>query len=146
MNISNQLAVAIATFLQGETIPHSPTIISGLVTDLNDEAQSRIIVVGSAATLRKASLPGLYDVTGTANIIQSVDDADGEDRFTDICDEIESLMGGKYGMPAILEAIDPELKIYSYQWLGSDLAAGKRHFKATYNWTAFARNHTTTTT
>lgn len=146
MNIANQVALAITTFLQTQTIPNAPTVINGLTTDLNDETQSRVIVVGTGAELRKASLPGLFDVSGTVNVIQSVDDSDGETRFSVICDSVESILGGKYGMPLILEGIDSDLKIYSYQWLGSSLAASTRKFMATYNWTAFTRNSPTTTT
>ena len=146
MNIANQVSRAITAFLETQTIPNDPTVINGLTTDLNDESQSRVIVIGTSAELRKASLPGLYDVSGTVNVIQSVDDTDGETRFTDICDSIQSILGGKYTMPAILEGIDSDLKIYSYQWLGSSLAASTRKFMATYNWTAFTRNSPTTTT
>jgi len=140
MNINNQVAVAIASFIGGLPVPGSPTIVSGIKTDLNAAQDSRIIVIGERSDLRKPSLPGLYDVTGSVNIIQSVDTDGCEAAFHATCDYINNALGGRYGMPGILQAIDPYLYVYSYQWIGSNLAASDRKFLAVYQWTAFVRN------
>lgn len=146
MIIENQIAVAIAAYLTAQTVTNDPTIISGMVTDLNDEATSRIVVIGTESTLRKASLPGLFDVSGTVNVIQSVDETGGDTKFHEMCDAMESILGARNATKAALMAIDTDLFIYSWQWLGEIPAANNRKFMASYNWTAFARNSPNTTT
>lgn len=144
MNMANQIALAMAGHLSAQTLPHSPQIDAGLSVVSATEDESRIVVIGTEATLRKPLLPGLYDITGSVDVIQSVDSEDAESRFHEICDSINSILGDKDGMPAILAGVDPELHVYSYNWTGSRLMAGSRRLLAQYNWTAFARNTPTT--
>jgi hypothetical protein len=146
VNIANQCAVAIATYLQGEDIAHSPAVEYGISAALNESENARVIVVGNDAKLRKESLPGLYDINGEIHILQSVDEEDAETKLGEICDSINSIMGGKYGMPAILQGIDSDLHIYSYNWQGSqNVSGGKRQFGTIYNFHLFARNTSNTT-
>jgi hypothetical protein len=146
VNISNQVAEAIVGYLQDEVIVHDPTIIPGMSKDLSDERSSRIVIIGTDAMLRKPSLPGLYDVNGTVNVIQSVDDTDGDIKFEAMCAEVESILGARATTKAAIMSQDADLFIYSYIWLGSNLAASARKFMATYNFTVFARNSTNTIT
>jgi hypothetical protein len=117
-----------------------------MVTDLNDEATSRIVVIGTDSSLRKAALAGLFDVNGTVNVIQSVDETDGTAKFHAMCEAVQSILGKREATKSALMAIDPDLFIYSYQWLGDTPAATQRKFMASYSWTAFARNSPNTTT
>ena len=150
MNLPEQIAAAIAAYLQTQSVANSPAIQSGISAAVVVEEISRVVVVGNEAALRKSSLPGLYDVSGTVNVIQALDDDQSEIKFAQTCDSINHILGGKYGMPCILQNVDPQLKVFSYQWLGNSLAVGggntSRQFLASYQWTAFASNTPITTT
>ena len=75
MNICDQVSAALVTFLATQSITGNPSIVKGISADLNNEAKTRIVVIGDNSALRKPSLPGIYDVTGEVAVIQGVDDA-----------------------------------------------------------------------
>ena len=146
MNISNQLAEAMTSYLQGLTFTGTPTINTSLTADLNTEEGSRIVVVGNQSNLYKTSLPGIYRIDGSVNIIQSVDEASGAETFNTLCEEMESAIGGKTEMIDNLQTEDSELHIYTYNFMGSSIAAADRQFMCSYQFEIIARNHDNTTT
>lgn len=145
MNICDQVSAAIAAFLVTQSPPGDARVTKGISADLNAEVETRIVVIGQDSNLRKPSLPGLYDVSGEVAVLQSVDAENAEASFESLCLWVQESIGGKYGMPDFIMGIDPDLHVYSWQFIGSSLAASERKFLASYKWTAFARNHSLTT-
>lgn len=146
MNISEQVSIALAQILRDELT--GIQIDSGISASINSAEDMRVVVYSSDAQMRKPSLPGLYDVSGDVMIMAVMTSDNAVDNFNQLCDTVNQLLGGKYSMPALFKSIDPDLHVYSYQWLGSNLGvtADQKCFTATYQWTVFARNTPNTTT
>lgn len=140
MNIANQVAVAITGVLGSSGIPYDPTIIDGMSPEVNTETNSRIVVVAGEATLYKTSLPGVFEIKGVVHVIQSDDTDNSDTRLTSMTDAVESTLGQKYSMPDMVAGIDPELHLYTYNWLGPDLARNERKSMVSYNWQCIAKH------
>ena len=139
MNIAHRIATAFANMLIGQNLPGDPTIVSALSSDLNEETQSRLIIVGDSADLYKTNLPGLYSIKGRINVIESLDADDGEARFNAICRAMEDFMGLKSEIPELVSMQDPTLHLYTYNFIGSMPGIATRRLMASYQWDALAR-------
>jgi hypothetical protein len=144
--ICHQVASAITVILQSQTLPNSPTVVSGITAEINDEESARVIVIGDSSTLYKPSLPGLFSVNGTVIVVQSIDSTNAETKFNDICQAIEGIIGMKYQMPSLIHTVDSSLKIFTYNMAGSTPSIGKRHFMARFSFDCIASNSPITTT
>lgn len=145
MTISDRISQAIADVLNASALPGNPSVSAGISTALNEDENTRVIVIANSATLRKQLLPGIYDISGEVTVFKTIDQQEDETEelkadFRALCDAVEEVIGQKYQMGSMIAQFDPRLVLYSWNLMEQDSFMQNRAMGAKFAWTAFARH------
>ena len=139
MTIGAKITDALAAYFESTGI--GVQCQAALTSSLNEECETRIVCVHSSSTERQ-SLRGVYDVSGEAVVLTSIDLENAIATHLRLCNLVRNLIGDTEACANGVMNQNPEIHIYRRSWRCGDLQddAGNRGFKSTFTWRAVARD------
>jgi hypothetical protein len=110
------------------------------------EFNTRIICQAEESQELAAHIKGVFVCSGSINIIQSIDETDGLEKFRFLCDEVKHIVGSETGFKDMIQSKDPAITVYhrSVRIGSMSVDAGTRGWKGTLSWSCVASDTPTT--